>query len=149
MSGERISLEGRNAMAAALGAVLDSGGAAGTIDLWNGALPALTSDAPGGASMATIGLAYPCGSASGGALLLSATTADPSVEAPGMPTFGRIRKSTGVVVMILPAMLAADYDILSDAEKGALGNVIRINYSLSAGVPINFSGTLAIVMPGG
>ena len=51
MSGERISLEGRNAMAAALGAVIDSGGASGTIDLWNGALPALTSDAPGGASM--------------------------------------------------------------------------------------------------
>ena len=66
MSGERISLEGRNAMAAALGAVIDSGGAAGTIDMWNGALPSLTSDTPPGSSMTTVGLAYPCGSASGG-----------------------------------------------------------------------------------
>ena len=149
MSGERISLEGRNAMAAALGAVIDSGGASGTIDLWNGALPALTSDAPGGASMATIGLAYPCGTASGGVLLLSATTADPSVEASGIPTFGRIRKSTGAVVMILPAMMAAEYDALDGSEQAALGPVIRLDYNLSAGATINFAGTLAIAMPGG
>ena len=65
-----------------------------------------------------------------------------------MPTFGRIRKSTGVVVAILPACWPRT-TTFCPTPKRVRWRRDSHRYSLSAGVPINFSGTLAIVMPGG
>lgn len=139
----------RNAMASAIKDSLDAGGAPGDVQFWNGAAPSLTTDVPSGAVMATIGLAYPCGTVADGILTLAPTTADPSVAVSGPPTFARFRSASGTVVLIRQIILASDYDVLSIDEQAALGPVIRLNYALSAGTPINFAGTLAIVVPGG
>lgn len=146
---EIIDASTRNAMALAIKTSLDAGGASGDVQLWNGAVPVVTTDVPSGALMATIGLAYPCGTVADGILTLTPTTGDPSVAVSGSPTFARFRSASGTVVLIREIMLAADYDALSIDEQTALGPVIRLNYALAAGTPINFAGTLAIVIQGG
>lgn len=144
----RYSTVARNAMATGLLGVIDGGAAAGSAQFWSGAEPAGIADAPAGTLMATIGLAYPCGTVVDGVLLLSTTTPDPAVAVGGTPTFARFLNSAGTVVAILPVMLAANYDVLDVDAQTALGPIIRLTYALTAGQQIDFAGTLPFVMPG-
>lgn len=135
-------------MATALAGVIDSGGAAGSAEAWNGAEPAAVTDTPSGAMMASITLAYPCGTVSGGALNLSTPPAGALPTLSGMPTFLRIRKSTGAAVVMTTVMLASDYDVLDAGAQAALGPVVRLAYPISTGASISLVGTLPIVMAG-
>lgn len=103
----------KNSMLTALGDAINGGSAAGTIKIYAGTMPTLTSDAITSQTLlGTLTFSDPCGTVSGGSLTMSAITQDSSADATGTASFARIADSSGTVIM--------DIDITSTGGGGAL-----------------------------
>lgn len=101
---------------------IDSGGAAGTIEIGTSGM---------GTVLAVLPLSYPCGTVSGDTLTFSAITADSSADATGTAAEARIKNSGGTV-------------IVSGLTVGTSGANINLNTtSITAGGSVSLSsGTL-------
>lgn len=103
----------KNSMLTALGDAINGGSAAGTIKIYAGTMPTLTSDAITSQTLlGTLTFSDPCGTVSAGSLTMSAITQDSSADATGTASFARIADSSGTVIM--------DIDITSTGGGGAL-----------------------------
>lgn len=92
---------------------IDAGGGAGTIEIYNGTIPATVATAvTSQTKLGTLTFSDPCGSVTSGVLTMSAITQDSSADATGTATWARIKDSTGAAV--------ADIDVTSTGGGGVL-----------------------------
>jgi hypothetical protein len=107
--------------------LVDAGAAAGTIQVWSGAVPAAAGDAPAGTLLATFTLADPGFAASAAAV--KALDADPDLTtttvASGTPAYARALDSNGVVVFDGTVGTSAA-DFITSASPWASGQTVDL-----------------------
>ena len=81
---------------------IDAGGAAGTISIYSGTMPATVETAlTTQVRLGTLTFAFSCGTIAGGALTMGAITQDSAADATGTAAWARVVDSTGAAVMDL------------------------------------------------
>ena len=81
---------------------IDAGGAAGTISIYSGTMPATVETAlTTQVLLGTLTFAFSCGTIAGGALTMDAITQDSAADATGTAAWARAVDSTGAPVMDL------------------------------------------------
>lgn len=107
--------------------LVDAGPAAGTIQVWSGAVPASPGTAPAGTLLATFTLADPGFAAAASAS--KALDADPDLTATtiasGTPTYARALDSTGAVVFD-GTVGTSGADFITSASPWASGQVVDL-----------------------
>lgn len=103
----------QTALLNAIKAAIDAGSGPGTVELYNGTMPATPATAvTTQTKLGTLTFSDPCGSVSGNLLTMSAITQDSSADATGTASWARIKDSDGVVV--------EDIDVTSSGGGGVL-----------------------------
>lgn len=83
----------------AIKSAIDAGGAAATIKVYTGAMPATPETAVTTQTLlGTLTFSYPCGTVSGAGLTMDAITQDSSADATGSAAWARILTSAGAAV---------------------------------------------------
>lgn len=126
----------KDAMLNQIKTAIDAGGAAGSIKIYSGTMPADPSIAPSSSPthklLGTLPLSYPCGSITANTLNFGSITQDSAADDTATATWARIATSAGVAVM--------DVDVSTSVGSGA----IKLNTtSIVAGGPISIT-TFAI-----
>lgn len=81
---------------------IDDGGAAGTISIYSGTIPASVETAiTTQVLLGTLTFAFPCGTITSGELTMAAITQDSAADATGTAAWARVFDSTGAPVMDL------------------------------------------------
>ena len=121
-----LSTAAANAMLVPLRDTIDAGTGAGTIRIYTGTMPTLTTDAVTTQTLlGTLTLSDPCGTVASKKLTLSSITQDSSADADGVAAWARLADSNGVV--------AADFDVTTTGG----GAVLQLNTTnIKAGGPI-------------
>ena len=133
----RLKVGLRNAIAQLIIDAFDAGSGPGTIEFYDGSMPAGPATAV--TSQVLLGVltcSDPSASASGGVLTFASVTQDSAADASGTATWARVKDSTGSAV--------ADFDVTNEAGTGA----IKVNTTtIYAGGPIQMT-SFTITMGG-
>lgn len=130
MATAKFSTTTKNAILDAIKAAIDSGGAAGTIKIYTGTMPASPDTGLSGQTLlGTLTFSYPCSSgAASGVLTMSAITQDSAADADGTAAWARCLNSAGSAKL--------DIDVSNTAGSGAL----KLNTTaILAGGPIGIT----------
>ena len=133
----RISAAARTAACDAIVDLVDSGGAAGTLEVSTGSPPTAPASADSGTPLGTCTFTYPnaFGAASAGVATAASITPDSSADASGTAGHFRIKNSSGTVIMQGTAgNAAATPDLVFDNSAIVFGGQISIT-SLTVTVP--------------
>jgi hypothetical protein len=134
-----LSTATQNALADTVTAQIDAGAAAGTIEIYDGSMPADANTAPSGQTLlGTLTFNDPSfGAASTGTITANAITADASADATGTASWGRILDSDSNVI--------AHFDVTGSGG----GGVMELNStSITAGGEISVT-SFTFTMPSG
>lgn len=113
MSIIRFAVAIKNACLTPIRDAIDAGAAAGTINIYAGAMPADVATAIGAqVLLGTLTFSDPSGSVAAGVLTMAAITQDAAANATGTASFARVLDSNGLAVM--------DLDITSTGGGGTL-----------------------------
>lgn len=115
-----------NAMLVPLKDAVDAGTGAGTIKIYTGTMPTLTTDAVTTQTLlGTLTCSDPCGTVASKKLTLASITQDSAADADGVAAWARMADSSGVVVV--------DFDVTTTGG----GGVLQLNTTnIKAGGPI-------------
>ena len=121
-------------MMVGLRTIIDGGGAAGYVQFYTGTRPA-TGGTAGGTHVATLPLAYPCGTINGAGALEFAGGGNGLVLASATPTWARIRNSANDFVADCNCRLIGDTPDPDDPEE-----IVIDAPGLTAGAYVSIAG---------